>query len=174
MWARKAAREASRYEDLPTAASGQPDVRLFAEGGAAAPTGASELAQASRRRLSRLSGESIIRLNRSRVYRPDGSHRPTEYIYQRLRAVDGLSVEAAKEGVVTDKDGSLKGYGESDLKYDLQSGWVVLDSAGEASVEAAAKAAARIGVDDPEIGSHLSQLLASRGRTICMGKTITR
>ena len=39
---------ATRYGDLPTAASGQPDVRLFAEGGAAAPTGASELAQASR------------------------------------------------------------------------------------------------------------------------------
>ena len=41
-------------------------------------------------------------------------------------------MEAAKEVVVTDKDGSPKRYGESDLKYDLQSGWVVLDSDGEA------------------------------------------
>jgi hypothetical protein len=36
----------------------------------------------------------------------------------------------------------------------------VLDSAGEASMEAAAKAAARIGIDDPVIGGHLSELLA--------------
>ena len=49
---------------------------------------------------------------------------------------------------------------EADLRYDLQSGWVVLDSDGEASVELAAKAAARIGVADLLIGGHLSELLA--------------
>ena len=94
------------------------------------------------------------------MYRPDGSHRPTEYIYQRLRAVDGLSVSDAKEVVVTNKDGESKLYSEAGLRYDLQSGWVVLDSGGEASMEAADKAAARIGVDDLQIGGHLSELLA--------------
>jgi hypothetical protein len=110
--------------------------------------------------MSSLSGEAVVRINRSRVYRPNGTHRPTEYIYQRLRAVDGLSVGAAKEVVVTNKDGESKLYSEADLRYDLQSGWIVLDSAGEASVDGAAKAAARIGVDDVQIGGHLCELLA--------------
>ena len=124
-----------RFSDLPRREGGAPPIQQFEEGKAAAPTGAAKMTRASRRRMSSLSGEAIVRINRSRVYRPDGSHRPTEYIYQRLRAVDGLSVSAAGEVAVTNKNGETKLYSEADLRYDLQSGWIVLDSAGEASME---------------------------------------
>ena len=64
---------------------------------------------------------------------------------QRLQAVDGCSVADALKVMCSDASGEIDYYRMSDLRYDLKSGWLVLDTSGEASQTEALRAAVRTG-----------------------------
>ena len=58
----------------------------------------------------------VIRLNRGRVFAPDGTPMPKGYIFDRLRQVDGLTVEEARLRKFPDKNGKPKRY-SGDIAY---------------------------------------------------------
>ena len=68
----------------------------------------------------------VIRLNKGRVFAPDGTPMPKGYIFDRLRQVDGLTVEEARLRKFPDKNGKPKRY-SGDLAYDVATGWISVE-----------------------------------------------
>ena len=77
-----------------------------------------------------------IRINRDKVYARDGTPKPKPYIYDRIRSVDGLSVEEAQARVFPDKNGNPKRY-SGDIAYDLyHSQWIRIESGSDSALGA--------------------------------------
>ena len=55
------------------------------------------------------------------LYTPDGTPVPKVYIFDRLRQVDGLTVEEARLRKFPDKNGKLKRH-SGDIAYDVATG----------------------------------------------------
>ena len=68
----------------------------------------------------------VIRMNVDRVLDSEGNPRPKPYIYERLRQVDGLSMEEARTRRFPDSKGRLKRY-SGDLAYDVATGWIRIE-----------------------------------------------
>ena len=77
----------------------------------------------------------VIRLVKANVYDPTGKPRPKDYIFDRVRHVDGLTVEEARLRRFPDSRGRLKRY-SGDLAYDIATGWVQVEPIGTDSKEA--------------------------------------
>ena len=73
----------------------------------------------------------ILRLNKLKVYGADGLPRPKPYIYERLKAVDGLTVEEACKLEFPNKHGQLQQY-KRGIFYDVyNSQWLRIERSGE-------------------------------------------
>ena len=84
--------------------------------------------------------QGILRLNKAKVFDSDGRPRPKPYILERIKAVDGLSVEEACKLEFPDLHGKLRPY-RRDINYDLfQSEWIRIERSAEHESGAAAAA----------------------------------
>ena len=73
----------------------------------------------------------VLRLNKIKVYGADGLPRPKPYIYDRLKAVEGLTVEEACKLEFPDKHGQLRQY-KRDIFYDVyNSQWLRIERSDE-------------------------------------------
>lgn len=94
----------------------------------------------------------IIRLNRERVYTPDGTPVPKKYILDRVRQLDGVPVEEARLMRFPDKNGKLKRY-SGDLAYDVSTGWILIEMPDAAQHTNAAVAGGHAPQPAPAVGS---------------------
>ena len=69
---------------------------------------------------------AILRINASKVFRSDGSARPADYILERIKALDGMTVEEAVKQRFSDAKGKLTKYKKRDLDYDIGK-WLIVD-----------------------------------------------
>ena len=111
------------------------DVDLFAEKQKSKPA-----APANKKASSMPSG--TLRLNKSKVFDPSGNPRVQKpYILERVKAVDGLTVEEACKLEFPDAHGKLKPY-HRDIHYDVfEREWLRIESSSESAPRAAAAAA---------------------------------
>ena len=70
--------------------------------------------------------KAVIRINKEKVYRADGSARPKPYILDRLLEIDGLTAEEAVGLPFKDAKGNSTIYKKKDLAYDLGS-WLKIE-----------------------------------------------
>ena len=110
---------------------------------------------ASRKQSSRsLQPTGIIRLVEGNIYGPGGKPRPKDYILDRIRHVEGLSVEEARSRYFPDSKGRPKRY-SGDLAYDIATGWVRVEEFSPDSKEANV-AALEFGLADSNVTEPLS------------------
>ena len=65
-------------------------------------------------------------MDKEKVFRKDSSARPTDYILDRVKALDGVAVEEAVKMIFKDSKGKLKKYKKKDLDYDVGK-WLVVE-----------------------------------------------
>ena len=70
--------------------------------------------------------KAVIRINKEKVYRADGSARPKPYILDRLLEIDGLTAEEAVGLPFKDAKGNSTIYKKKDLAYDMGS-WLKIE-----------------------------------------------
>ena len=88
--------------------------------------------------------QRVLRLNNERVYKKDGAPRPKDYILDRLKAVEGMSVDKAVGTLHKNSKGVLKPYRRKDLNYDVECGWLqvkMVKDSGERGHSKSSKAA---------------------------------
>ena len=65
-------------------------------------------------------------MDKEKVFRKDSSARPTDYILDRVKALDGVAVEEALKMAFKDSKGKLKKYKKKDLDY-IVGKWLVVE-----------------------------------------------
>ena len=87
----------------------------------------------------------ILRLNKAKVFDSNGLPRPKPYIYDRIKAVEGLSIAEASQLEFPDKHGNPSTY-KRDVMYDVfVQKWLRIESSHDAA--RAAASAAHVGRD---------------------------
>ena len=86
----------------------------------------------------------MLRLNNERVFKKDGTPRPKDYILERLKAVEGRTVEEAVGTLQKDTKGRLKPYRAMDLNYDIECGWIRVELVGGGEGEGHATTGGRV------------------------------
>ena len=69
---------------------------------------------------------AVLRMDKEKVFRKDGSARPADYILDRVKALDGVAVEEAVKMEFKDSKGKLKKYKKKDLDYDVGK-WLIVE-----------------------------------------------
>ena len=88
--------------------------------------------------------QRVLRPNNERMYKKDGTARPKDYILDRLKAVEGMSVDKAVGTLHKNSKGVLTPYRKKDLNYDVECGWLqveMIKDSGERGHRTSSKAA---------------------------------